>query len=98
MVAVTRDFHVVASCVAASFSTEFFSVCYIAKAGYVCALFCLLSRHYTSILLSAPALSDRERTLDFLTWRRSRTSPSELGGIQSRRSVIGDHVISNTCM
>lgn len=65
MVAVTRDFHVVASCVAASFSTEFFSVCYIAKAGYVCALFCFLIRHYTSILLSAPALSDRERTLDF---------------------------------
>jgi hypothetical protein len=50
MVALTRDFHVFASCVATGFSTVFFSIRHIAQARYVRALLGLLTRHLGSVL------------------------------------------------
>ena len=50
MVALTRDFHVIASRVAARFSAVFFSIWYIAQARYVGALSHLFIRHYDSFL------------------------------------------------
>lgn len=46
MVALTRDFHVVAACVAARVSAVLFSWWYIAQTRYVCALSSLLICHY----------------------------------------------------
>src|SRR5258708_2412735 len=45
MVALTRDFHVFASCIAARLSAVFFSIRHIAKAWYVRALLRLTIRH-----------------------------------------------------
>jgi hypothetical protein len=50
MVALTRDFHVVASCVAARVSAVLFPLWYIAQARYVCALSGFLVCHYDFVL------------------------------------------------
>jgi len=50
MVALTRDFHVLASGVTTGFSAIFFAIRYIAQARYVCALLGPLSCHYDSYL------------------------------------------------
>jgi hypothetical protein len=50
MVALTRDFHILASRVTTRPSAILFSVCYIAEAWDVRALSCLLIRHYNSVL------------------------------------------------
>jgi hypothetical protein len=50
MVALTRDFHVVASCVAARISAVLFSGWHIAQTRYVCALSGFLICHYDFVL------------------------------------------------
>src|ERR1700674_1214272 len=50
MVALTCDFHVVASCVAARISAVLFSGWYIAQTRYVCALSSLFVCHYDFVL------------------------------------------------
>jgi hypothetical protein len=50
MIALTRDFHIVATCVATRFSAELFSIGHYAKAWYVRAHFLLWIRHYDSFL------------------------------------------------
>src|ERR1700688_1582990 len=45
MVALTGDFHIVASCVTTSFSAVFFSISHFAKTWYVRAYFRILIRH-----------------------------------------------------
>jgi hypothetical protein len=57
MAAVTGDFRIVAARVTTRFSAVFFSVCYIAQARYVRALFHNFIRHYDSFL-SRYLLSD----------------------------------------
>jgi hypothetical protein len=52
MIALTRDFHVVATRITTRFSAVFFSARHIAKAWYVRALFRLLIRHYNFVLSS----------------------------------------------
>ena len=61
MVALTRDFDVVASRVTTRISAVLFPIAYIAKAWDVRALFRLLIRHYSSAL-SATHFSDRYNT------------------------------------
>jgi hypothetical protein len=46
MVALTRDFHIVAARFSTRVSAVFFSISYIAKAWYVRTLFGLLIRHF----------------------------------------------------
>ncbi len=50
MVALARDFHIVAACVAARISAVLFSSWYIAQTRYVCALSGFLIRHYDFVL------------------------------------------------
>src|ERR1700720_977325 len=50
MVALTRDFHVVASCVAARVSAVLFPRWHIAQTRYVCALSSLFVCHYDFVL------------------------------------------------
>jgi hypothetical protein len=50
MIALTRDFHIVASRVPTRLSAVFVSIRYIAEAWYVGALSGLLSRHYNFVL------------------------------------------------
>src|SRR5882757_9585644 len=64
MIALTRDFHVGASSIAARFSAVFVSICYNAKTRYVCAHFHLLIRHYNSVLPSRVYLSELLRHCD----------------------------------
>ena len=64
MIALTSDFHIVAARITARFSALFFSVCYIAQARDVRALFHLFICHYDSFL-SRYLLSDSIATL---TW------------------------------
>ncbi len=61
MVALTRDFHVFASRIAARLSAVFFSIPHIAKAWYVRALLRLTIRHFNSVLSSA-VFSERKRS------------------------------------
>ncbi len=62
MVALTRDFDVVASRVTTRISAVLFPIAYIAKAWDVRALFRLLIRHYNSVLSRATHFSDRYST------------------------------------
>ena len=62
MVALTRDFHVVASRVTACLSAVLFSFRYIAKAWYMRALSRLLIAHYNSVLSGTLILSDHSRS------------------------------------
>jgi hypothetical protein len=50
MIALTRDFHVFASCVTTRLSTVLLSIRYLAKAWNVRALFPVLICHYNSLL------------------------------------------------
>lgn len=51
MVALTRNFHVFASCVTTGFSAVFLSISYFAQAWYVRALSHLFVRHYDPLLI-----------------------------------------------
>jgi hypothetical protein len=59
MVALTRDFDVLASRVTTRISAVLFSIGYITKAWNVRAFFHLLIRHYNSVLSRFTQLSDR---------------------------------------
>jgi hypothetical protein len=63
MIALTRDFHIIAARITARFSAVFFSVCYVAQARYVRALFHLFVSHYGSFLCRY-LLSDSIARLD----------------------------------
>jgi hypothetical protein len=45
VIALTRDLYVITSGVTTGFSAVFLSLCYVAQAGYVCALLALLICH-----------------------------------------------------
>jgi hypothetical protein len=65
MVALTRDFHIVASRHATRFSAVFVSISYIAQAWDVGALFRLLIRHFISSFPSRPLCCSRKRNVTF---------------------------------
>jgi hypothetical protein len=63
MIALTRDFHIIAARVTARCCAVFFSVCYIAQARYVRALFHPFIRHYDSFLSRCLLTLDVARSL-----------------------------------
>jgi len=100
MIALTRDFHVFASCVTTGFSAIFFSVRYIAQARDVCALLGFVICHYDSVLftfvlqsLCSPvpqACHSRP-----LVWS---TNLSKFAGTLARWLRFGAHDISTNCI
>jgi|SRR5579863_1547328 len=97
MVALTRDLHVFASGVATRISAVLFSICYISKAWYVRAFYCLLTHHNNLSLLARPTfpITRTVRLFDVA----SVAVPARMNRGDSRGSpVFGGYVLSTECM
>ena len=85
VIALTRDLYLIASRVPTGFSAVFLSLCYVAQAGYVCALLALLIGHGMH-----PSQAPYRTPVVLRFWRRPlcSTKPSELEGRHSMESAF----------
>jgi hypothetical protein len=89
MVALTRDFHILASGVPTGFTAIFLAIRYIAQARQVSALLRLSIRHHDSVLFRSIFRSLQLSIFDVIPF--AQTKPTKSHGIGSSSSVCPRH-------